>query len=181
MVFKSIIILISFITSMTVNAQQNIYTFSQSTSIKDWQVINDGVMGGLSQSEIELTKDGYGQFFGQISIANNGGFASVRLLTNVEINPNSEYIVLKVKGDKKTYQFRLKSDKNLSQSYVQEFQTNGEWQTIKLKLDEFSPQFRGRVLDLPNFNFSEIEEIRFLIGNKKKEDFKLLIKSIGLT
>lgn len=180
MALKTIILLISLFASMSVNAQQNIYSFSKTTSIEDWQVINDGVMGGRSESSISLTKDGHGQFSGHVSLANNGGFASVRLLTNVEVNPNSEYIVLKVKGDKKNYQFRLKGDKNQSQSYVQEFQTNGEWQTIKLKLSEFSPQFRGRTLDLPNFNFSKIEEIRFLIANKKEEDFKLLVKSIDL-
>lgn len=159
-------------------AQQNIYTFSRSSSIEDWQIVNDAVMGGLSQSSINLTEEGYGLFSGHVSIANNGGFASLRLITNIEVNPKFKYIVLEIKGDKNVYQFRLKGDKNQRQSYVQKFQTNGGWQTVKLKLNEFSPQYRGRALDLPDFNSSKIEEVRFLIGNKKDENFKLIIKSI---
>lgn len=180
MAFKTLIILISLFANMSVSAQQNIYTFSESSSLEDWQVINDGVMGGLSSSRISLNEEGYGRFSGHVSLANNGGFASVRLLTKTELDNNSQYIVLHVKGDGKTYQFRLKGDKNQSQSYVQEFETNGEWQTIKLELSKFSPQFRGRTLDIPNFNFSKIEEVRFLIANKKEEDFNLLIKSIDV-
>jgi len=32
------------------------------------------------------------------------------------------------------------------------------------------PSFRGRKLDLPNFSHDYIEEIVFLIGNKKPEN-----------
>jgi hypothetical protein len=35
-------------------------------------------------------------------------------------------------------------------------------------------------LDLPNFSEDHIEEIVFLIGNKKAESFKLLIDNIAL-
>lgn len=157
-----------------------IYDFSKANSIDTWQVINDGVMGGLSKSTINLTKEGHGQFSGQISLENNGGFASVRLLTNLEIKPQQSQIVLRIKGDGKPYQFRLKGSKNQRESYVQEFQTTGEWQNIVLDVKDFSPQFRGRELDIPHFNFSTIEEIRFLIANKKDEDFELLIDSIIL-
>ncbi|MBS3738710.1 MAG: CIA30 family protein [Psychroflexus sp.] len=165
---------------MSVNAQQTIFSFPQANSTEEWQIVNDGVMGGLSESKLNLTEKGYGQFLGHVSLENNGGFASMRLLTNIQINSEYQHVILYLKGDSKNYQFRLKGDQSQPQSYVQEFKTNGEWQTIKLKLSGFSPQFRGRALDLPNFNFSKIEEVRFLIANKKEEDFKLLVKSIGL-
>ncbi len=160
--------------------QTIIFNFSNSASIKDWQIVNDGVMGGLSDSQISLTKEGYGKFSGHVSLANNGGFASVRYLTRINIKPNKNQIVLKVKRDGKTYQFRLKSDANQPESYVKEFKTTGEWQTIQIELSEFSPQFRGRQLNMPNFNFDAIEEVRFLIANKKEEDFVLLIDTILL-
>jgi hypothetical protein len=41
------------------------------------------------------------------------------------------------------------------------------------------PSFRGRKLNQPNFSKDSIEEI-LLIGNKKKEEFKLLIDKIEL-
>lgn len=157
-----------------------IFDFSTSESVEEWQVVNDGVMGGLSQSKIELTKDGHAKFSGHVSLANNGGFASVRHITEVKIKPNQKQVVIILKGDGKVYQFRLKSDLHQPESYVKEFQTNGEWQTVKIKLNEFSPQFRGRKLNMPNFNFDKIEEIRFLIANKKQEDFELMIESIAI-
>jgi hypothetical protein len=42
------------------------------------------------------------------------------------------------------------------------------------------PQFRGRKLRMPNFNEPQLEEIGFLIANKKNEQFKLEIASIEL-
>jgi hypothetical protein len=165
---------------MSLQNKSILYDFSKVNSIQDWQIVNDGVMGGLSKSKISLTKDGHGNFEGHVSLENNGGFASVRLLTNTQIKPSQNHIVLKLKGDEKTYQFRLKAERNQRQSYVQEFGTNGEWQEIKLPIKNFSPQYRGRSLEIPNFNFKEIEEIRFLIANKKEEDFKLLIDTVEL-
>jgi hypothetical protein len=41
--------------------------------------------------------------------------------------------------------------------------------------------FRGRKLDKPNFSEKNIEEIAFLIGNKKAESFQLEINKLELT
>lgn len=42
------------------------------------------------------------------------------------------------------------------------------------------PSFRGRKLAQPNFSSDHVEEIAFLIGNKKPESFKLMIDKIEL-
>ena len=42
------------------------------------------------------------------------------------------------------------------------------------------PSFRGRKLAMNNFNNNFIEQISFLVGNKKNENFKLVIDSIIL-
>ena len=60
------------------------------------------------------------------------------------------------------------------------FKTTGEWQTVELKLAAFYPSFRGRKLNLPNYEAESFEEIVFLIGNKKNESFKLLLDKIEL-
>lgn len=168
------------ITSMSFQSQNFIFSFSENASLTRWQTVNDGVMGGVSKSDLSLSENNHGKFTGHVSLANNGGFASVKFMTDVKVNAETQQIVLKLKGDGKTYQFRIKSSQDQSESYVQEFKTNGEWQTIKLDLNNFYPQYRGRKLDKPNFNFSQIEEIRFLIANNKEEDFILLIDSIRL-
>lgn len=159
---------------------KTIYTFSTQTNIKEWRIVNDGVMGGVSKSSLVLTDAGHGQFSGHVSLANNGGFASIQLNTSIKLTEDMKFIVLRVKGDGKRYEFRLTGERLQSESYVHQFATSGEWQNIKLAINEFYPQFRGRKLNLPNFNFKSIEQLSFLIANKQEEDFNLLIDWIGL-
>ena len=157
-----------------------IYSFTTKTTVNEWRIVNDGVMGGISKSSLMLTDDGHGKFSGHVSLANNGGFASIQLNTSVKLSEEKKFIVLRVKGDGKAYEFRLKGEISQSESYVYQFTTSGEWENIKLPLGEFYPQFRGRKLNYPNFNFNTIEQVSFLIANKQEEDFKLLIDWIGL-
>lgn len=155
-----------------------IFDFNANANLKGWQIVNDGVMGGISTSTLALTPEGYGLFEGHVSTENYGGFASVMLATSTQIENPKGSIRVKVKGDGKKYQLRLKSSRRQYQSYITSFKTNGQWQTLTFPLDGFEASFRGRQLDMPNFNFEKIEEIRFLIANKKDEDFKLLIDYI---
>lgn len=61
------------------------------------------------------------------------------------------------------------------------FEVTPTWKTIKLEISEFYPTYRGRSLDLPNFEAMSIEEVTFLIGNKVVEEFKLEIDKIFLS
>jgi hypothetical protein len=158
---------------------KEIYTFTTQTKVNEWRIVNDGVMGGISKSALVLTDAGHGQFSGHVSLANNGGFASIQLNTTIKL-AEEKFIVLRVKGDGKAYEFRLKGEISQSESYVHQFSTTGEWENIKLPISEFYPQFRGRKLNIPNFHFTSIEQLSFLIANKQEEDFKLLIDWIGL-
>ena len=65
-------------------------------------------------------------------------------------------------------------------SYVSYFDTSGEWQDVKLPLNTMYAVFRGSRLNLPDFAASSLEEIGILIGNKKAEEFELLIDEIRL-
>jgi hypothetical protein len=159
---------------------QEIYTFSKQTNINEWRIVNDGVMGGVSNSSLLLTQEGHGKFSGHVSLANNGGFASIQLDTKMELSEEKKFIVLRVKGDGKRYEFRIKGSSTQYESYVQPFSTTGKWEIIRLEINAFYPQFRGRRLSTPNFNFNRIEQMSFLIANKKEEDFQLLIDWIGL-
>lgn len=137
-------------------------------------------MGGISTSSLVVTEEGHGKFSGHVSLENYGGFASVQLNTTLKLPKEKRYIVLRVKGDGKRYEFRIKAKVNQAESYVQPFMTSGEWEIIKLEISDFYPQFRGRRLSIPNFNFPAIAQLSFLIANKKEEDFQLLIDWIGL-
>ncbi len=137
-------------------------------------------MGGRSQSEFTINENGDALFKGSLSLENNGGFCSVRW--TFEKNPVKDFekIAFRVKGDGKRYQARIKANQNDYYSYIAYFETSGEWQTVEIALTDMYPSFRGRRLNQPNFNSDSIEEIAFLIGNKKAENFQLRIDKIML-
>jgi len=149
----------------------------KNTSNNKWYVVNDNVMGGLSKGNISYINNTL-IFKGRISLENNGGFSSIKKYPkNILVNKNNK-IVLTVKGDGKTYYLRVKSKINDYYTYTIPFKTTNNWQIITLKLADFYPTFRGRKLNMDNFNKTTVQEIGFLIGNKKNEEFKIEISEI---
>ena len=157
-----------------------LFDFTTNASINDWTVVNDVVMGGESSSTIKLNEEGHGVFEGNISLDNNGGFSSVRYRFPKKQLQQYSRIMIKVQGDGKQYQLRIKADSNEYYYYIMPFSTTGIWQEIEIPLRDFYPSFRGRKLNQPNFSKDTLEEITFLIGNKKRESFKILIDKIEL-
>lgn len=51
--------------------------FGKGSAGTDWLVVNDGVMGGLSKSSLQITDNSL-ILRGEVSLENNGGFASMR-------------------------------------------------------------------------------------------------------
>ncbi len=157
-----------------------IFDFNKGTDIQDWNVIDDVVMGGISSSQFKLNPDGFGVFKGHVSLANNGGFSSVRYqFKKTEVTKYTK-IKIRLKGDGKDYQFRVKDNSSNYYSYIATFSTTNEWQDVEIDLKDMYPSFRGRRLNAPNFSHEYIEQIVFLIGNKKDENFEIIIDTIEL-
>ena len=55
-----------------------LFSFDNSDAAAQWQTTNDGVMGGRSDGRFRINEDRNMEFFGTLSLENNGGFASVR-------------------------------------------------------------------------------------------------------
>lgn len=157
-----------------------IFDFTKNSNLENWQIINDNVMGGMSRSDISINENGNAVFKGSISLENNGGFCSVRYNPEEIAVTDFEKAILRIKGDGKKYQFRIKANRNDNHSYISYFETTGNWETIEIRLNEMYPVFRGRKLNMPDFSDNSIEEIAFLIGNKKEETFQLEIDRIEL-
>ena len=157
-----------------------LYDFHTDSNLRGWSVVDDVVMGGRSSGNLSLTKDGHGLFNGYISLRNYGGFSSVRCRTKVSNARNYEYIAIKVYGDNKYYQLRIRSNNNDNHVYVKKFFAEDKWNVIKIPLTSMEPQFRGRKLWMNNFNGNTITEVGILVGNKVEEDFSLLIDYIIL-
>ncbi|NJX16736.1 CIA30 family protein [Tamlana crocina] len=155
-----------------------IFTFNKTSNLEHWKVVDDAVMGGKSSGHFKLNQDGMGMFYGKVSLDNNGGFSSLRYRGDSIDTQGFQEIVLRIKGDGKRYQFRVKANLDDNHSYVSYFTTTGEWQTINMALKDLFPRFRGRNLSIPKFSGEAIEELGFLLANKKTENFTLLLESI---
>jgi len=170
-------LLFIFLTTFTMKAQ-TIIDFKENPTTKNWYVVDDVVMGGRSSGSFAVSDDGYGKFYGEVSLENNGGFSSIKYeMKTLAVKPNRT-IRIRLKGDGNPYQFRVKDKRRHSYSYITTFETTGDWQTLEFTLSDFYPTFRGRKVDLPNFDQDTIEELRFLIGNKKPQRFQLLLESV---
>ena len=154
--------------------------FSEPNSLSNWRIVDDVVMGGRSDGKFYTTQDGTAVFEGKVSLENNGGFSSIRHRFPKLDLQNRNKVKIRLKGDGKVYQFRIKSQTSVYYSYVNNFKTTGEWQDVEIILADMYPVFRGRKLNLPNFENSSIEEVAILIGNKKAENFRLEIASIEI-
>ena len=157
-----------------------IFDFNKESDLSNWFVVDDVVMGGRSDGNFEINEDGHGIFYGKVSLENNGGFSSIRYEFEEQKIAAYKTCSIRLKGDGKSYQFRTKTSRYDRHSYIYTFETNGDWQTIHIPLTEMYPAFRGRRLDIPNYPVESIEQIAFLIANKKAEAFELSIDWIGL-
>ena len=157
-----------------------IYDFNKESNLSGWRIVDDGVMGGISQGKFRINEKGNGVFFGEVSLENNGGFSSIRYRFKKIDVTNFKSIIIKLKGDGKNYQFRVKSNARDYYSYVSEFSTSNSLEEVSINLSDMYPSFRGRRLNMRNFSSNYINEIAILISNKKNESFQLEIDKIYL-
>lgn len=148
------------------------------SSAESWRVVNDGVMGGRSQSDIRDSGRGTAIFSGVVSLENNGGFASVRkTLESIDLS-GSTALAVRVLGDGQRYLLRLRTnDRFDGLAYQATFDTApDEWQVFVIPFSEFLPTFRGRtILDAGPLDSSSIRQISFMIADKQEGPFSLEI------
>jgi uncharacterized surface protein with fasciclin (FAS1) repeats len=120
------------------------------------------------------------KFFGDLSLKNNGGFSTVQS-KNVDFDLSNDLgLLLRVKGDGRTYEVRLVSDARfrgkMEVSFAGKFETTkGKWQEVKVPFSEFKGSFRGT--DLPDavLNPAAIQRVGILLADKQDGPFALEI------
>ncbi len=145
----------------------------------DWRVVDDGVMGGLSKGRREISEDGILRFFGTLSLENNGGFSSLRTQPLVMDLSGSEGVMLRVKGDGRSYQLRLTTDvqyRGREMSFQAEFPTEqGKWIEVKVPYGRFLGTWRGRELPEMTFDPAKIRRLGLQLADKREGPFELLV------
>lgn len=143
-----------------------------------WELVNDAVMGGVSESAVHLSDSGTLVFSGVVSLENNGGFASVRTPLHVPDLTGYAGLIVRARGDGHVYRVRLRTaDTSSGVAYQTHFPTLADaWRTARLPFVRFHASRRGRdVPNAPPFAPRAIRRLGFMIADRQAGPFHLEI------
>ena len=174
------LLVVSVIVSVADAQDKILFRFDKAESFEPWQVVNDGVMGGRSIGRFKINDDNIMEFFGNLSLENNGGFASVRTGRARFDLKQGDSILLRLRGDGRTYNFNLYAAGRMGETtFRKSFPTvAGKWTDVRLPLDQFVATYRGRQLANRKLDPASISRLGIQLGDKKAGSFKLEVESI---
>ena len=153
-----------------------LFAFTSPGAAAAWQAVNDGVMGGVSDGRFRISERETLEFYGTLSLENNGGFASVRSRPRPLGLQAGDTLVVRVRGDGREYQVNLyASGRSRSFSYRTPMKTRaGQWVEVAIALDQFEATSFGRTLrDAGPVDPRRVTSIGFLLGEKTPGPFAL--------
>ena len=155
---------------------RELFSFSETKAGKQWRTVNDGVMGGRSDGRFRIMEDGKMEFFGVLSLENNGGFASVRSRAKELDLRAGDSLVTRVRGDGRRYTLNLYvPSRRRAFCYRSEFQTKKDaWIEVRVPLTKFVATSFGRTIKNSGpVNPQQVNSIGFLLADKQPGRFKL--------
>lgn len=153
-----------------------LFQFASPHAAAAWQTVNDGVMGGVSDGRFRITDRQTLEFYGTMSLANNGGFASVRSQPAALGLQAGDTLVARVRGDGREYRFNLyPSGRMRAFSYRAPLKTRaGEWIEVRMPLDSFEATSFGQVQrGMGPVDPQSVTAIGFLVAEKTPGPFAL--------
>jgi monofunctional biosynthetic peptidoglycan transglycosylase len=164
--------------------QVPLFAFASPDAAAAWQAVNDGVMGGVSDGRFRITEHQTLEFYGTLSLENNGGFASVRSRPRTLGLQTGDTLVARVRGDGREYQLNLyTSERMRAFSYRAPLKTlAGEWIDVAVALDRFEATSFGRVLPGAGpVDPRSVTSIGFLLAEKTPGPFALEVARIAIS
>lgn len=155
--------------------------FGDNKDGQNWRIINDGVMGGLSQGEGALTEESV-LFKGKVSLANNGGFSSLK--SPFQRTDLSAFSRVKVRYRSTGYKVALTLE--TSETWFRPYfklmldEPKTDWQTVEYDLSEFEQYQVGRKTDykLQKTDLEQVLRIGFITSEKRAGDFEIEVDYI---
>ena len=177
---KNLILNIILLISFFMNSQSiDLLNIEKNIGLDNWNIVNDDVMGGISTSYLSINDEKNLIFNGNLSIENNGGFASSRLGLKKNILKGVKSFIIRIKGDGNSYKLRLSQD-NRRASYSANFKSfNDEWIDVSVSIEDFIATWRGYTYnDYPPIDSERINSLGLQISDKQEGKFKLEIEYI---
>ena len=180
--FISAVLFVSITTTIACGQDRKLFNFDTPDTSKQWQTVNDGVMGGRSEGRFRITDNKTLEFFGTLSLENNGGFASVRSRSTKLDLKEGDTLVVRLRGDGRKYNFNLYVPRRSTAfSYRADFETKkDEWIEVEIPLEKFVATSFGQVVRNQPLDPSEVTGIGIVLGDKKAGAFKLEVEWIKI-
>ncbi len=153
-----------------------LFNFAKPDVAQAWQPVNDGVMGGVSDGRFKITEQGTMDFFGTLSLENNGGFASMRSRRSDLGLKADDMLLIRLKGDGREYLLNLYVPTlKIAYSYRAAIPTKaGEWTEVKIPLkDCYATSFGEKVPNSRPVDAPKVNSIGFMLSDKKAGPFRL--------
>lgn len=172
-----------------------LFDFQDPAAARIWHPIDDRVMGGRSQSRLRHDPAGHAVFEGVVSLAQGGGFASVRSQAGDRGLAGATVCLVEVRGMQaregthstvasgRSYKLTLLTDDAFdSLSYQADFApASPGWQTLSLPLADFRARFRGRdIPGAPPLDASRIRQVGLMTAGREAGPFALALRRIAL-
>lgn len=156
-----------------------VFDFGEGKDAGRWTIVNDGVMGGLSQSQVQLDANTL-LFSGIVSLQNNGGFVSLRSALGKYDLSSYEYCEIRFKSnnDRKFEILIEKETPFYLPKYRAKFGGNSdEWETIRIPLRDFELSRMGSTMQegIDAKSLECIQRIGFILADKQKGSFRIWI------
>ncbi len=158
-----------------------LFSFASPEAAQQWQAVNDGVMGGISDGRFRITSDGTMEFVGTLSLENNGGFASVRTRPSDLSLDAGDTVVVRLKGDGREYVLNLYTkSRRTAFSYRAPLPTSkDQWTEVRVPLADFVPtSFGRRMPGMGPVDPSQISGLGFMLSDKQPGPFRLEVESV---
>jgi len=150
--------------------------FSDTDLVREFRLIDDAVMGGVSASRL-VSVTGAMTFEGNVSLENNGGFASFR--GPARFPAQAGVLLLTVRGDGQRYKLTLRPDERAGSSqYQATFTAPRQWQTLRFEPASFTASFRGRPVTAPILRFADMRHVGVLISDRQAGPFRIELRDI---
>jgi len=162
---------------------RELFRFDTAASVADFSPIDDRVMGGRSESRLRHDPAGHAVFEGEVSLADGGGFASVRSRPLPLGDPQAVTCRIEVLGDGKRYKLSLRTDDSFDgvtyQAPIEP--VPGEWSVLRLPLASFLATWRGRPVEGGSAICpANLRQLGLVIGDRQAGPFALALRSIAL-
>lgn len=164
---------------------RTVFAFPTAASVDGWVNQDDPVMGGVSRSAATWS-DGALVFSGNLSLENNGGFASVLSPRTDPAGPRmagATGLTLDATGDGRTYVVQLRSADRAG-AYIQRVTTEaGAARSYDLPISGFEPVnfMLQRDQAAPPLDPADVGQVAIYVTDKQEGPFSLQVRRLAAT